>query len=76
MARRFASVMALAGSLWKLVSAWWNVDRIRVPVSRQKDSRGTAVEQRIRDVDAARHRRASSKAKERVQKNFPISTTE
>jgi hypothetical protein len=76
MATRYSCCMALVGSFIKLVSAWWNVDRIRVPVSRQKDSRGTAVEQRIRDVDAARHRRASSKAKERVQKNFPISTTE
>ena len=67
MGPRHSRVMALATSFCKLVSAWWNVDRIRVPVSRQKDSDVAIVEQRIRDVDAARHRRSSSKAKTTIR---------
>lgn len=63
MGPRHSRVTALAGSFFKLASAWWNVDRIRIPESRQKDCDVVAVEKRIRDVDAARHRRASSKAK-------------
>lgn len=63
MARRFASVMALAGSMWKLVSAWWNVDRIRIPRSRQKDGDNVAINQEFEDVGTARHARATSRAK-------------
>lgn len=63
MARRFESVIALAGSFWKLVSAWWNVDRIRIPRSRQKDGDTVAVERGFDDVNIARHGRAMSKAK-------------
>jgi len=63
MARRFASVMALAGSPWKLVSAWWNVDRIRIPRSRQKDGDNVVINQGFEDAGTARHARARSKAK-------------
>jgi hypothetical protein len=67
MAPRHSRVMALASSFWKLVSAWWNVDRIRIPESRQKDSDVAAVDQQFHDVKVARHRRASSKAKATIR---------
>jgi hypothetical protein len=63
MTARDSRVRALAGSFFKLVSAWWNVDRIRIPSSRQKDNATATVEQRFDDVEVARHCRASSKAK-------------
>lgn len=50
-------VVALASSLWSLVSAWWNIDRIRVPHSRHADIRNSMDDERAPDDAAATARR-------------------
>lgn len=65
MSRRISALEALASAVWKLVGAWWNVDRIRVPHSRRTDfSDQTLGDQTLGDqsceVESARTRRVSS----------------
>jgi len=61
MSRQSSALKALASSVWKLVSAWWNVDRIRVPHSRRADFRDQTLDDQNREVESARTRRAMSK---------------
>jgi hypothetical protein len=61
MFRRDSVIVALASSMWKLVSAWWKVDRIQIPHSRRDDSGEGLLEDAVREVDSARSRRTSSK---------------
>lgn len=59
--RRSSALVALASSVWKLVSAWWNVDRIRIPHSRRAGSGAQMLDDQNREVDSARTRRALPK---------------
>jgi len=59
MSRLTAPFVALASCVWKLVSAWWNVDRIRVPHSRRTDCENDCVDDHFQQVNAARVNRAS-----------------
>lgn len=61
MIRRESAIVALASSMWKLVSAWWKVDRIRVPQSRRFEADEQNLEDQNREVDSARTHRVSSK---------------
>lgn len=61
MSRRISALEALAGAVWKLVGAWWNVDRIRVPHSRRTDFCNQTLDDEICEVESARTRRVSSK---------------
>lgn len=57
MSTRNSVVMALASSVWKLVSAWWKVDRIRIPDSRTADNGRQNFEDQLGVVETARERR-------------------
>lgn len=61
MPRRISALEALASAVWKLVGAWWNVDRIRVPHSRRTDFSDQTLGDQICEVESARTRRVSSK---------------
>ncbi|MFT5095424.1 MAG: hypothetical protein ACI8P0_002908 [Planctomycetaceae bacterium] len=56
-----SALKALASSIWKLVSAWWNVDRIRIPHSRRADFGEQKLDDQNCEVESARTRRAMSK---------------
>ncbi|MFT4558840.1 MAG: hypothetical protein ACKVII_25635 [Planctomycetales bacterium] len=61
MSRRSSALEALASSVWKLVRAWWNVDRIRVPHSRRADAGDQTLDDQNHEVESARTRRSSFK---------------
>lgn len=49
---RQSAVVALTASIWELVTAWWMVDRIRVPRSRSADRSDTLADEVRRSVDS------------------------
>jgi hypothetical protein len=73
MSRQSSALEALASSVWKLVSAWWNVDRIRVPHSRRADSPDQTLDDQNHEVESARTRRVSPEVKDRSNNRCPIS---
>lgn len=63
MSRRISALKALTSAVWKLVGAWWNVDRIRVPQSRRADCGDQSLDDQSREVESARIRRGTFKAR-------------
>lgn len=61
MSWRISALESLASAVWKLVDAWWNVDRIRVPHSRRADSYDQTLNDQVCEVELARTRRVWSR---------------
>lgn len=65
MPSRNSVLVALASSMGKLLSAWWNVDRIRVPHSPRADCGEELLDAQSREVESARTRRGTVKVQTR-----------
>lgn len=63
MPSRNSVLVVLASSMGKLLSAWWNVDRIRVPHSRRADCGEESLDAQNREVESARTRRGTFKVR-------------